>query len=67
MLKLREEGLMDEKLLVRLSNDGFKRISHSISVGQLEILREHRKDIRKHCAGVIKRQPGLGCMRPRFC
>ena len=49
VIRLQEQNLMDEMLLMNLSDDAVGEIDCSISDEQLEILRKHRRDIRK-CA-----------------
>ena len=50
VLKLQEQKLMDEKRLMDLSEDSMRKMGDSLSVGQLEILRVHRRDLRKRCS-----------------
>ena len=53
ILLLGDEELMDETRLMQLSDDHIKRIGDNISIGQLEILRVHRMDIRKFVNAVV--------------
>ncbi|KAK7116489.1 hypothetical protein V1264_002160 [Littorina saxatilis] len=46
VLRLRHEELMNEWLLLHLPADAINRLGSSITIGQLEILRVHRTDIR---------------------